>query len=421
MQAICKLTVIFPCDFEICKNNEYSKNYVSKICVANEYRYSSPIFSINTNIPNDCTTNKNKLAVANDILYSCNLLTDCNRNISFKNKFELRNIFYPYGVSVYGEFSAEDLKNFLFCLEKQFTPFKREKANGKREETTKWIIYDKPIIIIEFKDYSDIVEISKEFLLEDVKNLNTIKTMASNNIIAIKNEKSESILESSWQSVLAVFIAHKKLSFDVRMKSKRLGNFYEASNREKKEIVLEIHQDYAIFEEITCKDIFYEKFEQVLFESLQNYLCTAEQQKQIQAARDNADYLLNESINKKADKINLTVFITGYTGLILSFFAFVPIQLKNIVWVNQTLYFYDKIILCFALVFCVILLCRVIVFLYYNWENSKKNLLEFYELLKSNAISNRLSSAITIFIILLLIISIIVFVIFIFSGKFVFT
>lgn len=424
MQNNFKVTVVFPCDFEddeSKENKKYDKSYLYELLDAKAYRYSSPIFSINHNIPKGAESSKSKRDVANEILSSCHLIK--YKSIPFKDKFEVSNVLYPYGVCINAELNKDELENFVVCIEKRFTQFNKKKADEKRADDVVWIIYEKPIIIIELENESDIFEFPKGLMLEELQNIKCvpkIKASVSNEIVAIKIANNETLLWDSLYSVLAVLISLKNLSSNARTKSKILADDYGANENEKRNIVTEIYENCAVFEEIANKNIFYSKIEQALFEFLVTPMCIVEQEKQIHSARENADYLLDKSINKKAAKINTTAFITGYIGLILSFFALVPIQLRNIITTSQPLCTWQKVTLCVALIGIVVVICYALVSLYNKWESTKSYFKSLYTSLKKlvNKLSNKTSFILSALIILALVSAIIILGIFVFGGLF---
>lgn len=419
-----RVSLVFPCDFEE-KEGKRNKCYVSEFCIERKFRFSSPIISVNTGeleyLVDSMSSDEEKQAkkTANSILMSCKLIDENNKDKSkLINKFIVNNVFYPYGVCICGTLNETDIKELAMLIEEKFTPFKQESVN-EREKKPDWIIYERPIAIIEVDADSDVSSLPNELSdikLKENKDISNVKVAVSNDFIIINILKKDDRFTQSLYSVLAVLIALKRLSSNVRMKSKQLADGFQLNDNQKREVVTKIHQDCAIFDEISNKNIFYKKVEQVLFELISEQLYVKEQQKQIQSARDNVDYLLDTLINKKADRINTTVFITGYIGLILSFFAFIPIQLENIIWTSRPLCCFQKIALCIALVGIVILACTVLVFVYNRWEGMKSGFKSFCTIFKK--LPNKISFILSVLIILTLVLAIIMLGIFVFSGLF---
>ena len=224
------------------------------------------------------------------------------KDVTFKDKFELSDIFYPYGVCIKADLDKDELNEFADFVEKKFTPFRKSKAEETRKDDVVWIIYEKPIIIVELDKGTEISMLPGNLLFEEMQDIRctpNIQASVSNDIVAIRITENDDTLRNSLYSVLAVLISLKKLSSDVRTKSKNLADNYGASNIEKRDTVMKIHQNCAVFEEIANKNIFYSKTEQELFEFLKVRLCLEQQERQIRSARDNADYLLDQFTNKK--------------------------------------------------------------------------------------------------------------------------
>jgi len=368
-----KVNLVFPCDFEN-ENKKKSKVYTKCFLkTKDDFRYSSPIFSINKNmnsisvktnkkkcvLKNKISSKKDEKDVVNEIFDSCKMQNGIGK---IALKFKVKHLFFPYGIGLGAELKDSEINTILEVIHRHFKPFSKDSVKDKRENL-EWIIYDKPLIIIEPCQEINISKIKINICL-DVHELscNQMKISASNDIIVLQN--SWKIDRHELDSVLAVFIALKNLSSNVRLKSKQLAPAFNLSSTQKNDTVKEIHNACAVFDEIDNKNIFYTEKEQELFEVLRTLLCVDEQKRQIRSARDNGDYLLNEFIDKKTDRINDTLFITGYIGLILSFFAFTPIELHNILWIAKPLEPREKIFFCVTLMLMLILSIMILRNLY---------------------------------------------------------
>ena len=422
-----RVSLVFPCDFED-KEGKRNKRYVSRFCKERKFHYSSPIISINDGkfeyLDDAMSSDEEKQAkkTANVILRSCKLLDEENQEgEELKNKFIVNNFFYPYGVCVCGTLNKSDIEVLAMLIEEKFTPFKQESVKEKKPD---WIIYERPITIIEVDTISDVSSFPNELAginLEEREDISNARFAVSNDFIIINILKNDDRFTHSLYSVLAILIALKRLSSNVRMKSKQLASGFHLNDNRRTEVVKQIHQNCAVFEEISNKNIFYKKIEQVLFERLSEQLYVKEQQKQIQSARDNVDYMWDTLINEKANRVNTTVFITGYIGLILSFFAFIPIRFQNIIMTSQPLCSWQKITLCVALVGIVIFICTGLMFLYNRWECTKSDFKSFYILLKRRNVKkllNKIPFILSALIILALVLAIIMFGIFVLGGLF---
>lgn len=384
-----KVNLYFSCDFES-ENKKKSKTYIESLLCNNDkeskcmFRYSSPIFSANKfsigkskiNFDKDSgnnTTEKdnvtNKLNVGNDnqkekrLLYKCerrviwDIFDSCNMldyiDNTIRLKFTVSHYLYPYGIGLHALLNESEINSILEIIRTYFIPFSKDKANEKRENL-EWIIYDKPLIVIEpykHQSISNEMNIHSDFCPLSYPEM---KVAATNDVVAFLRPRDENSCELD--SVLAIFIVLRNLSYNARLKSKQLAPQYKMNRTKKKETVNQIHMSCAVFDEIDNPNIFYTEKEQILYRELRNKLGVQELKNQICAARESVDFWFDQTVGNKADKINDTLFITGYIGLLLSFLAFAPIELRNLVPITKTLEQKEKIVSCLALIVIVVLL-----------------------------------------------------------------
>ena len=313
-----KVNLFFPCDFED-KDEERSKLYVSEFCKGRNLRYSSPIFSINDE-PLKCINDHISLELkqqskdtANDILKSCRLIDEKRHDLTLNDKFLVNEVFYPYGVSVRGELSGSEVVTLIERIENVFTPFRQPKQNQNITKKPIWIIYERPILVLELNSKTDLSTLPKKLSFKKLSQFNNVPNIeyaASNDTIVVNNINEEAEFTQSLYSVLAVLIALKKLSSSVRIKSKQASDDSERNDIQKRVLAMEIHQACAVFDEINNKNIFYKRQEQEMFEILSSFLCVHEQHNQIKSSRENVDYLLDVFIDKKTKYIEESGFFT---------------------------------------------------------------------------------------------------------------
>lgn len=370
-----KVNLVFPCDFEE-KNKKHSKRFTKKYCrdEIKEYRYLSPIFSVNQGLDKSEKEKKEQIkdesTVVSEIFTSCNILVnkkdkdnsvndeDEERVVGIFQKFTVSNMFFPYGICLCAVLNIDEINEVITIIQTNFKPTYRRNAKEKRDDplndNPEWIIVERPFVIVEPCQEIDIssMGIKSKIKVLDLS-YSKIKLSVSNDIIIVQSLQKATKYEL--ESVLAVLLALKKLSSNVRLTSKHIAPQFGLSNKEKQELVTDIHLDCAVFDEIDNKNIFFTDLEQELFEKLRKPLCVDAQKRQIRSARENVDFIHNESVGNKTEKINDTLFITGYIGLILSFLAFTPIELRDIMWIAQPLGPQEKIYSCVTLILMIVL------------------------------------------------------------------
>lgn len=155
------------------------------------------------------------------------------------------------------------------------------------------------------------------------------------NVVFIDAYKS--IVNTTINDVLNVYMAINQLWSRVRIEGKKLGSDSEWGEKEKREKLIQIHEMCAIFSEITSATIFFNYLQRKIFDFLYPCFRVKEKSEQIIGAKEHADYLVAENVNQKASSINTITFVTGYIGILLAFFAFFPLEVQNIVWINQSI------------------------------------------------------------------------------------
>lgn len=421
-----KIKIFFPCDFEVRSDKE--KNKLTKLgfllktsgdsstevknngISASFYSFLSPSVSINNPDEIVCISTMNPddhKNIVNDILVSCCLESDVFRKVNFT----ITDILYPYGIGLSAQLKDIKLVNKVISgIENEFEGFK---LNDKNEnERPEWIIYSKPIILVECDASSGLPTLDMEFPIDNKDNKFLVGKLKIGNevIFSLDGELEESINTS-----IALLTAIKHTSSYVRVWSKGI-NYRE----DRDEIIKNIHIYCAVFEEMQHSTILRRKNDKVVYDLLYSAFDIEKIGKQINAAREYADYLINDVTNIETQKINKTVFITGYIGLILSFFAFVPIQLKSIFWVDQPLGTFEKIISSFALIGLVLVFCKIVLLLHKKRSQSHKIILSLINTIRTIVKKFRkvLPALLTIVIYLSLALSIVGFVVFVLRGMF---
>lgn len=399
-----KVTLIFPCDFEI-DNRERQKlqclGYIDKgywekdknICETNLsdiaapfYSYISPLIEINNhNVLKTCNINVNHKSIINEIFDSC-------LSKSFKTVYDdfiIDKILYPYGISITSErFDSDRILTLISDIENSFKGFV---IDGKEDDKNKpnWIIYDKPIILVECDKNFDISKFEKDTFIatDDTSNKIQIETV-NDAVFYQKDDLTEFIT-----SVIPIIIALKQTSSYVRVWSKAINyRQYKLDS-----IIMGIHTNSAVFEEIRHSTIFRRKIEKQIFQLLYKPFGIDDMSEQTKAAKEYVDFrvsnmiheetnrikyksqMINEEthrLSEKADKINTVVFIIGYISLVLSFLSFVPIELKNILWLKDgNVAPFTKICFCIVFVCSTIAFCNIAVHIY----NKRNSIYEYFK------------------------------------------
>lgn len=418
-----KLKLIFPCDFEVKSGEE--RNKLSKLgfsqisgdnlsrevgdkgILAPFYSFLSPSVLINNPNEIECIfalcPNAHK-KIVDSIFSSCWLTSD----IFSKENFTITDILYPYGIGVSAQFTAiNDVNTIISRIEDEFQGLRlNDNDKNKRPD---WLIYSKPIILVECDESFGLPVLEWEFKIEDLFLSNQLK-IGNEAIFCLSGALVESI-----NTVIALLTAIKHTSSYVMFWSKGINY-----RKDREEIIKNIHIYCAVFEEMRHNTILRRKNEKIIYDILYSAFDVEKIEKQINAAREYADYLINDVTNIETQKIDRTVFITGYIGLILSFFAFVPIQLRNIFWVKHPIGSLEKIVSSFALVGLVLVFCNVVLVLHKNWSDTHMTILSLIKLIcmRIKKFFKALSTLLPILILVSLFLALVVFVIFILLGMF---
>lgn len=421
-----KLKLIFPCDFEVksgedknklsklgffqISGDNLSREVVDKGISAPFYSFLSPSVSINNPNEIECTfalrPNAHK-KIVDSIFSSCRLTSD----IFSKEKFAITDILYPYGIGVSAQFTdINDVNTIISRIEDEFQGLRlNDNDKNKRPE---WLIYSKPIILVECDESSGLPVLESEVEIDNLSLSNQLK-IENETIFCLSGALVESI-----NTVIALLTAIKHTSSYVMFWSKGINY-----RKDRDEIIKNIHIYCAVFEEMRHNTILRRKNEKIIYDILYSAFDVKKIKKQINAAREYADYLINDVTTIETQKINRTVFITGYIGLTLSFFAFVPIQLRNIFWVEHPIGSFEKIVSSFALIGLVLVFCKFVLLLHENWKNTHMTILSLIKLIcrRSKKSFKALPALLTILISLSLVLALIGFGVFVLSGLFKFT
>lgn len=417
-----KMRLFFPCDFEdesdkrnsklkevgFCNVKQSKRNCEdghTSMVIADEQRYSSPIFEVNS--PDQIQACKKvgietQKDIAQKVFESCLKETCFNlETYQLLNDCYLEKIYYPYGicVSCEGDKDFSAIANFVY---EYFQPFKQSANDKDKDYKKEWIIYDRPLIVVENVD-CNVTNDSKPYKFK-------------NDILYVNSTHTP---DNDFDAVYAVVTALKQISSYVRLWTKNINHL---SGSKQNKVIGRIHSRCAVFEEIRFKTIFINEIEKKLFDYIYEEIDVKALQKQTESAKDYADYIVVDITNTEAQNINRTVFITGYIGLILSFLSFIPIQLKNIVWVDHKLDTFEKISLFIAAVGSIIVLAGLFIWIYKNKEKVSKDFVAIKRYISRffKWFSNKLVTVFVILLIVSTVCALIFLIIFAFKNNFIF-
>ena len=329
------IKLFIPCEIEE-RRKKQNPEYVKIGNVQeNNILLNSPIIQINKLSSMDLLPN---YRMVDKILESCQLSS------LGRYHFIIDNVMVPYGVVLstttdsYKEMkTVVDTVNSNFCPDTYFSDKHRPY----------WVIYDNPIVLVE-RTFSDKVshiafrkKLHNDHMYDSKIKFGQSHVYVKENVVFIDTYKS--IVNTAIIDVLSVYMAINQLWSRIRIEGKKVGSSSEWKEKEKREKLIQIHEMCAVFSEITSSTIFFKCAQRKIYDFLYSHFRIKGKIEQIAAAKEHADYLVAENVNKKASSINTIAFVTGYIGILLAFFAFFPLDLQNIVWVDQSIHWGWKI------------------------------------------------------------------------------
>lgn len=332
------IKLFIPCEIEERRNKqqpEYVK--IEKVKGENILLLNSPIIQINKLSSMDLLPNYRNV---DKILESCNLSS------LGRYHFIIDNVVAPYGVVL--STTTDSYKEMMTIVRTVNSNFRPEPFFSDKNRPY-WIIYDSPIVLVEcaFSDRVSHITFCKKLqnnhLYDSKMKFGHSYICVKDNVVFVDTYKS--CVNSAVIDVLNVYMAINQLWSRVRIEGKKLGSNSEWEEKEKREKLIQIHEMCAIFSETTSATIFFNCAQRKIFDFLYPCFRVKEKSEQITGAKEHADYLVAENVNQKASSINVITFVTGYIGILLAFFAFFPLEVQNIVWINQSIHWGFKVLI----------------------------------------------------------------------------
>ena len=264
------------------------------------------------------------------------ILESCHLSSLEWYHFVIENIIAPYGVVLSTIINSyKEMKAILKSTNNDFLPC-ISFSNDDRDRPY-WLVYDRPIILVEYISQNKTLQIRFRKKLQE-NHLYDERIKIEQNYICIKDnvvliDTIQNSTNDALANVLNVYMAINQLWARVRIEGKKLGHNSEWSEKEKKEKLIQVHEMCAVFAELTCSTIFLNYLQRKIFDFLYPYFKIKEKNEQILSAKEHADFLMTENVNQKASSINTTAFVTGYIGILLAFFAFFPLEVKDVFWI----------------------------------------------------------------------------------------
>lgn len=329
------IKLFIPCEIEERRKKQNPEYIKIGNVQENNILLNSPIIQINKLSSMDLLPNYRKV---DKILESCHLSS------LGRYHFIIDNVVAPYGVVVSTTTdSYKEMKTIVTAVNSNFCP----DPYFSDKHRPYWIIYDSPIVLVEhaFSDKVSHITFRKKLqnnhMYDSKMKFGQSHVYVKENVVFIDTYKS--IVNTAIIDVLNVYMAINQLCSRIRIEGKKVGSNSEWKEKEKREKLIQIHEMCAVFSEITSATIFFDYSQRQIFDFLYPCFRVKEKSEQITGAKEHADYLVAENVDKKASSINTIAFVTGYIGILLAFFAFFPLEVQNIVWVDQPIHWGWKI------------------------------------------------------------------------------
>lgn len=329
------IKLFIPCEIEERRKKQQPEYVKIDKVKGNNILLNSPIIQINKLSSMDLLPNYRNVE---------RILESCQLSSLGRYHFIIDSVVAPYGVVLSTTTgSYKEMMTIVTAVNSNFCP--EPYFSDKRRPY--WIIYDNPIVLVEHA-FSDKVshitfckKLQNDHMYDSKMKFGKSHVYVKENVVFIDTYKS--IVNTAIIDVLNVYMAINQLWSRIRIEGKKVGSNSEWKEKEKREKLIQIHEMCAVFSEITSSTIFFNCVQRKIYDFLYSHFRIKGKVEQIAAAKEHADYLVAENVNKKASSINTIAFVTGYIGILLAFFAFFPLDLQNIVWVDQSVHWGWKI------------------------------------------------------------------------------
>lgn len=372
-----QLKLIFSCDCE----NEKLKNAPTIGEVFKSSRLISSIAGIKAVSP-ECIIHEG----CAEVFQSCGFDTDDIKRLVSASQFSIEKMFYPYGLIVGFNEQFNDLGAISDWLKKFDCHFKLHNVSNFEDNRAEWIIYDYPIIVIEYYGAGDAQ--FESFFIDNLGCPMTPNMLFDKKIfvcdpiicVQIQDEKDMVLYDNLYQ-IVEVIAAIKHLNSDMRMslgkiakseekpKKRRTKNEKgERANKKKateQDPLLSIQKKCAVVNELNCKNIFHNSQQRRLYQFLHDAFDVDGILKQVESAKIFINYMGETHLREETSAIDRTLFVTGYLGLILSVFALFSIKMNKILRfpaASPTIWF--SLVECAGLIALVVAISIFLVFCY---------------------------------------------------------
>lgn len=292
-----QLKLVFPCNCE----NEKLKNAPSIGDVFKSSRLISSIAGIKAVSP-ECLINES----CAEVFQSCGFDTDNIKDLMSASQFSIEKMFYPYGLIISCNEQFNNLDAISDWLKKFDCHFKVHNVSNSEDNRAEWIIYDYPIIVVEYYGSGDA---QFESFLKDSLGCPIAPDMTFDKrvlvcdpiiCVQIQDEKDMVLYDDLYQ-IIEVVASIKQLNSEMRMslgkiakdkgKPKKRKTKNENGERAKKkkaneqDPLLAIQKKCAIVNELNCKNIFHNSQQRKLYQFLHDAFDVDSILKQVENAK----------------------------------------------------------------------------------------------------------------------------------------
>lgn len=326
--------------------------------------------------------------------------------------FKIKEVFYPYGIVLEGRKEYDGIDPIFRWVEEFHKYFSLRTVFSAKTEKPKWFITSAPIFMFETNDMSD--PIPKPERIHPILDNNGFYSNDASGIIiedpVVIIPDRASVSDSVYADLttgLKMVCAIESVGRSVRIELKRLGKHVNSEEKssislhhrrktvlcqfqkekqdekdnsdDKYKKLLGLQKKCAIVNELASSTIFGSCQQKRIYDAIKERFHMDDILAQMDHARtyienwvEFEENILSKRIADETNRMDKTLFVTGYLGVILSIFGFFPIAIRSLVALEQPIAYWQRWVAMACIIITSVGFCILLVQLFNGYRRCKE-------------------------------------------------
>ncbi len=320
--------------------------------------------------------------------------------------FEIKEVFYPYGIVIEGHQEYEGIAPILQWIEEFHKYFSLRTVFSEKAEKPKWSITSAPIFVFETDVTSELIPKPERIhpILDNngfYSNDDASGIIIENPVVIIPDRASVS--DSAYADLitsLKMVCAIESIGRGVRIELKQLGEHTNSEQKRSRSLcqklktvlcqpqkekqdekddsddkykkLLGLQKKCAIVNELASSAVFGSCQQKRIYDVVKEQFHMEDILVQMDRARtyvenwvEFEENILSKRIADETNRMDKTLFVTGYLGVILSIFGFFPITIRSLIVLEEPITYWQRWIAIVCIIIASVGFCILLV----RWFN----------------------------------------------------